>query len=46
MSNQMYNRLWREAQQDLELVVSGDFEVQAKDAQFDRPVVQRDIYTL
>lgn len=46
MSNHMYNRQWRCAQQDLEQLSNVDFEVQAQDAQFDRVAVQGSIYEL
>lgn len=46
MSNHMYNRQWRFAQQDLEHLSNVDFEVQAQDAQFDRVAVQRSIFEL
>lgn len=46
MSNYMYNRDWRLAQEELDVLTAGDFEVQAKDAQFDRSAVQRDIFCL
>lgn len=46
MSNYLYNREWRQTQQELEVLANVDFDIQAQDAQFDRPAVQRDIFTI
>lgn len=42
----MYNRQWRQAQQELEQLTTIDFEIQAQDAQFDRVNVQRTLFEL